>query len=201
MRSPKLQCPPLHMLSGLGPAGRPAAGAVQGAAEDHRAGAGGGPAGGWRPGAPAAGALFVPTGAGEALSYGAFTDSPALFGVRVDGGRLVLDANDEGAEGAARATVTAAGTPTGSPPRGRSPSPWSGFPPAPHATGAWSGCAACFCRVLKWAAPAPVRTGQVRKIACRTGRQATPVRSGAPHLVAEVVQNVPTFLQRSAEDG
>ena len=53
------------------------------------------------------GALFAPTGAGEALSYGASTDSPAPLGVRIDGGRLVLDANDEGAEGTARVTVTA----------------------------------------------------------------------------------------------
>jgi len=44
---------------------------------------------------------------GEALSYEAATDSPALLSVRIDGGRLVLDANDEGAEGVARVTVTA----------------------------------------------------------------------------------------------
>ena len=52
-------------------------------------------------------ALFTPTGAGEALSYEASSDSPALLSVRIDRGRLVLDANDEGAEGVAAITVTA----------------------------------------------------------------------------------------------
>ena len=53
-------------------------------------------------------AARAPAACGEALSYGASTDSPAPLGVRIDGGRLVLDANDEGAEGAACVTVTAA---------------------------------------------------------------------------------------------
>ena len=51
--------------------------------------------------------LFSPSGEGERLSYTTESDRPDLVAVRIVGGVLVLDANEDGAEGAALVTVRA----------------------------------------------------------------------------------------------
>ena len=51
--------------------------------------------------------LFAPSGEGDRLSYAAESDRPDLLGARIVGEALVLDANEDGAEGTAVVTVRA----------------------------------------------------------------------------------------------